>query len=102
MRIIFCEKAEAQCMPVAIASMLSKYLREALMRRFNAFWQRHLPQVTPTAGYYGDGERFLHDIDVKRKELGITDAELIPVPVAGGLLRSESRAQHSGCGNPRF
>jgi ribonuclease HII len=76
-RLIFCEKAEAQCMPVALASMLSKYLREALMRRFNAFWTRHLPEVIPTAGYYTDGERFLHDIDIKRKELGITDAQLI-------------------------
>jgi hypothetical protein len=76
-RIIFCEKAEAQCMPVALASMLSKYLREALMRRFNAFWNRHLPDVVPTAGYYGDGGRFLNDIDVKRRELGITDEQLI-------------------------
>ena len=51
-RIIFCEKAEAQCLPVAVASMLSKYLREALMHRFNAFWKGHLPTVEPTAGYY--------------------------------------------------
>jgi len=76
-RIIFCEKAEAQCMPVAIASMLSKYLREALMGRFNAYWRTHLPDVKPTAGYYGDGSRFLQDIDAKRKELGIADAMLI-------------------------
>jgi hypothetical protein len=76
-RLIFCEKAEAQCMPVALASMLSKYLREALMRRFNAFWNRHLPDVVPTAGYYGDGGRFLQDIDIKRRELGITDEQLI-------------------------
>jgi ribonuclease HII len=76
-RIIFCEKAEAQCMPVALASMLSKYLRETTMRRFNAFWRQHLPDIAPTAGYYGDGERFLNDIDVKRRELGIADHELI-------------------------
>ena len=76
-RIIFCEKAEAQCMPVALASMLSKYLRETTMRRFNAFWRQHLPEIEPTAGYYGDGERFLNDIDVKRRELGIADHELI-------------------------
>lgn len=76
-RIVFCEKAEGICMPVAVASMLSKYLREALMRRFNAFWKIHLPELAPTAGYYGDGTRFLHDIDTKRRELGITDAELI-------------------------
>ncbi|HEY8666606.1 MAG TPA: hypothetical protein VIL86_08085 [Tepidisphaeraceae bacterium] len=76
-RLIFCEKAEAQCMPVALASMLSKYLREALMRRFNAFWKEHLPEIEPTAGYYGDGVRFLKDIDAKRHELGITDGQLI-------------------------
>ena len=76
-RVIFCEKAEAQCMPVAVASMLSKYLRETLMSRFNAYWKGHLPDVVPTAGYYADGGRFLQDIDAKRKELGIPDVQLI-------------------------
>jgi hypothetical protein len=76
-RLIFCEKAEAQCLPVAVASMISKYLREALMRRFNAFWRTHLPDVAPTAGYYGDGERFLNDIALKRRELGIADELLV-------------------------
>ena len=50
-------------MAVAYASMISKYLRETLMRRFNAFWKTHLPDVEPTAGYYNDGLRFLKDID---------------------------------------
>jgi len=76
-RLIFTEKAEAQCLPVALASMLSKYAREALMRRFNAWWQRLLPDLQPTAGYYGDGSRFLKDIDAKRRELGISDELLI-------------------------
>jgi hypothetical protein len=76
-RVIFCEKAESQCLPVAAASMLSKYLREALMRRFNAWWRTLLPLIEPTAGYYTDGQRFLRDIDVKRRELGIRDEELI-------------------------
>ena len=76
-RVIFCEKAEAQCMPVALASMLSKYLREALMGRFNAYWKAILPDLAPTAGYYGDGSRFLADIDGKRRELGIADEQLI-------------------------
>ena len=76
-RIVFCEKAEAQCLAVAMASMISKYLRESLMRRFNAWWQRLLPDLTPTAGYYQDGTRFLQDIGTKRQELGIADADLI-------------------------
>jgi hypothetical protein len=76
-RLVFREKAEVGCLPVAVASMLSKYLREAFMRHFNAFWKLHLPQVTPTAGYYGDGVRFLGDIAEKRRELGIPDEQLI-------------------------
>jgi hypothetical protein len=76
-RLIFREKAEAGCMSVALASMISKYLREALMRRFNAYWKNHLPDVLPTAGYYGDGVRFLSDIEFKRRELGIRDEDLI-------------------------
>lgn len=76
-RLIFREKAEARCMSVAVASMLSKYLREALMRRFNAYWKTLMPGVRPTAGYYGDGLRFLDDIYDKRRELGITDDLLV-------------------------
>jgi hypothetical protein len=76
-RLIFREKAEEKCMSVAVASMLSKYLREALMRRFNAFWKELLPDVHPTAGYYGDGVRFLNDISEKRRELGIVDELLV-------------------------
>ncbi len=76
-RVIFTEKAETQCLPVAAASMLCKYLREALMHRFNAYWQTHLSDLQPTAGYYTDGERFLRDISDKRRELGITDEDLV-------------------------
>ena len=76
-RLIFREKAEGLCMSVAVASMLSKYLRELLMHRFNAYWRQHLPELAPTAGYYTDGERFLRDIAVKRSELGIADEQLV-------------------------
>jgi hypothetical protein len=75
--IVFREKAEAGCLPVAVASMLSKYIREALMRRFNAFWLGHVPGLVPTAGYYEDGTRFLRDIERKRRELGIKDSEFV-------------------------
>jgi hypothetical protein len=75
--IVFREKAEAQCLPVAVASMLSKYIRETLMRRFNAFWLGHVPNLAPTAGYYEDGTRFLRDIEPKRRELGIADREFV-------------------------
>jgi hypothetical protein len=76
-KLIFREKAETQCLSVAVASMISKYTREALMRRFNAWWKTVLPQVQPTAGYHTDGVRFLRDIEAKRLELGIGDMELV-------------------------
>ena len=76
-RLIFTEKAESQCMSVAVASMLCKYLRETLMRRFNGWWHLHQPGLVPTAGYYTDGMRFLTDVVETRKTLGVTDDELI-------------------------
>lgn len=76
-RIIFCEKAETIALPVAAASMLAKYLREALMRRFNQYWQRQMPDLSPTAGYYTDGWRFLKQIEPIRTRLRIADEQLI-------------------------
>jgi hypothetical protein len=76
-RIIFAEKAEAQAMPVALASMLAKYLRECLMHRYNLYWQALVPGIQPTAGFWQDGTRFLQDIAAKRHELNIPDARLI-------------------------
>lgn len=76
-RILFAEKAEAQCLPVAVASMVSKYFREALMRRFNRFWLAHEPGVAPTAGYHPDGVRFAEQIAGARQRLGVRDEDLI-------------------------
>jgi hypothetical protein len=76
-RIVFTEKAESQCLAVAMASMVSKYLREALMARFNRWWAERVPGLKPTAGYYNDGLRFLQDIAAMRTSLGIPDDDLV-------------------------
>lgn len=75
--IEFREKGESASLPTALASMLCKYLRESLMSRFNRYWQSHLPTLTPTAGYYTDGMRFLSDIAPLRTTLNIPDTLLI-------------------------
>jgi hypothetical protein len=49
-------------LPVALASMVAKYVRELLMLRFNAYWRRLRPGLRPTAGYYTDARRFLTDL----------------------------------------
>ncbi len=76
-RLSFAEKADAGCLPTAMASMVAKYLRERLMGRFNAFWRRYEPELKPTAGYWNDGLRFLDDIGPLRKRLRIEDSRLI-------------------------
>ncbi len=60
-------------LPVALSSMISKYGRELAMLRFNEFWQSHIPNLKPTAGYPEDAKRFRRDIAAKQKELGIED-----------------------------
>ena len=62
--------------PVAVASMVSKYVRELSMEAFNRFWREHLPAIAPTKGYPGDASRFRDEIAVKQRELAIADAAL--------------------------
>ncbi len=64
------------CLAVALASMVSKYLRELAMRAFNAFWRRHVPSLRPTAGYPQDARRFKSDIAAAQRELRIEDRQL--------------------------
>ncbi|MDR0705154.1 MAG: hypothetical protein LBF88_09205 [Planctomycetaceae bacterium] len=71
----FLAKGESQ-VPVALASMNSKYLRERAMIKFNEFWREKIPNLKPTAGYPEDAKRFKKDIAAVQKTLGITDETL--------------------------
>ncbi len=62
LRVCFEPRADTNHLCVALASMVSKYLRELFMAEFNAFWRRHVPGLRPTAGYPGDAARFLKAI----------------------------------------
>ncbi len=76
-RIFFRERAESGCLPVAMASMVAKYLRESLMRRLSGYWQARVPGLAATAGYYTDGMRFLTDIAEARAAMGVVDDDII-------------------------
>lgn len=65
-------KAE-QHLPVAAASLVSKYLRETAMEQFNRYWQTHAPELKPTKGYPEDAVRFRRDTEDLRRQLGIPD-----------------------------
>jgi hypothetical protein len=56
--------------------MVSKYLRELLMREFNHFWQGHVPDLKPTAGYPADAARFFEAIRPAAERLGLSEAAL--------------------------
>jgi len=61
MRLVIREKAETAALPVALASMHAKYVRELFMELFNRFWREMDGELKPTAGYRQDGKRFLAD-----------------------------------------
>lgn len=77
MKISFLKSAEDAHLPVALASMYCKYIRELYLKLFNGFWQERLPGLKPTAGYPGDAQRFLKDIDGLKTRLGINDEILV-------------------------
>lgn len=66
--------------PTAAASMIAKWLREVSMDHFNAFWQKRITSLKPTAGYPVDAKRFIHDLkaaDVWSSGLSLPSLETI-------------------------
>lgn len=72
-RITFSVGGEAAHMPIALASMTAKYLREIFMETFNAFWSDQVDGLAPTAGYYTDGKRFFAEIGEAMGRLNIDE-----------------------------
>lgn len=59
----FQPRADADDGLVALASIVSKHLRERWMEVFNAHWIARLPGLRPTAGYPVDAARFRRAIE---------------------------------------
>jgi ribonuclease HII len=77
MRIHFCVKADTKYLPVCLAAMASKYLREVLMESLNAFFCKMCDELRPTAGYWQDGRRFIKDLQTMVPEYSIETKMLI-------------------------
>jgi ribonuclease HII len=71
-QVQFCASAEA-FLPVALASVACKYLRELAMRAENDFWCGYVQSLKRTAGYPADARRFKTEISQRQRELGIHD-----------------------------
>lgn len=63
--VMFTTEGEAAHLPIALASMIAKYVRELSMRRFNRYWTARAAaagcELKPTAGYAMDARRWLRD-----------------------------------------
>ena len=69
-RIEFTVGGEAR-VPVALASMTAKYVRELAMAAFNAHWSARAPGLRPTAGYPLDARRWREDAAPALERAGI-------------------------------
>ncbi len=61
--IQFRPEAEEAHLPVALASMTAKLVRELAMARFNRYWCGRVAELKPTAGYVQDARRWLEDVE---------------------------------------
>jgi ribonuclease HII len=77
MELCFAEKADVHHLPVALASMVSKYVREVFMSAFNGYWQERVPGLKPTSGYPKDARRFLAEVRAAWESAGINRGEVI-------------------------
>ncbi|MDH7599983.1 MAG: hypothetical protein QHH07_10185 [Sedimentisphaerales bacterium] len=61
-RVQFAVGADGADLPVALASMVSKYLREQLIDQMNLYFANLCPGLRRTSGYWQDGHRFLEEL----------------------------------------
>lgn len=65
LRVHFAIKADTRFLPVSLASMTSKYVREVMMESINRYFLGFSGDIKPTAGYWQDGQRFIKDVESK-------------------------------------
>jgi ribonuclease HII len=76
-RLSFEVEADDLHLPVALASMVSKYVRELLMECMNEYFVGMNASLKPTAGYWKDGQRFVEDLRRCLPDLEIDGHRLI-------------------------
>ncbi len=73
----FMTGGESKHLPIALAGIVSKYIRELLMIGLNDYWSARVPGLKRTAGYYTDAHRFLEDIADARQANPVDDRLLV-------------------------
>jgi len=77
MRLHFVVGADDRFLPVSLASMVSKYLRELLVYNINSYFAGFGADLKPTAGYWKDGLRFIQDIKTNLPHVKYDNNQLI-------------------------
>jgi len=77
MRLHFVVGADDRFLPVSLASMTSKYLRELLIGNINRYFNGFGADLKPTAGYWKDGLRFIEDIKTNLPGVRFDSEQLI-------------------------
>jgi ribonuclease HII len=77
MRIHFVVGADRRFLPVSLASMISKYLRELLIINLNSYFVGFSADLKPTAGYWKDGLRFIEEIKTNLPHVLFDSEQLI-------------------------
>ena len=75
--VSFALEADGRFLPVALASMVAKYVRELLMQRLNRFFRRQMSGLKPTAGYFKDGRRYVTEIKPVIQRLHLASSDLV-------------------------
>ena len=76
-RVHFVVGADNRYLPVSLASMACKYIREVLMDNINRYFTGFNAAVRPTAGYWKDGLRFIEDIKTHIPQVNFDAKQLI-------------------------
>ena len=77
MRLHFVVDADERFLPVSLASMVSKYLRELLVYNINRYFVGHCADLKPTAGYWKDGLRFIEELKMNIPYMQVNSNQLI-------------------------
>ena len=77
MRIHFVVGADGRFLPVSLASMVSKYIRELMVGCMNRYFAGLSADLKPTAGYWKDGLRFIEDIKTHLPDVKFNSNQLI-------------------------
>lgn len=76
-KLTFEIEADDRYLPVSLASMVSKYIRELLMDCMNAYFLKLDGGLKPTAGYWQDGQRFIAELRTRLPHLAIDTNRMI-------------------------